>query len=293
MNNILYLQWLTAILGLCANIAAGLPLIIGIGLIAGRRGNARLFLQSAERVFKFGFWITLIGVFYFPLAFLCEVLPYGASAATIINTYFDTAGYPWFFSWLIYLICWLLFAINWLPNMKQLGAADSYPLTFIKKALFGCIILTILFFSTFMLIKWPFAGFPADMDLERVLNAIAKDSLNRFFIALGAAGGASLFVFRDSLMANDIISRWFSGWACIGFIPYLLHGWSFFLGANLNKTMLSVTWNTGMILANVCLTLGVGCWVFNFIKKKEYFIYAGFAMLIIWVSLPFIAKIIV
>lgn len=290
MSHILFLQWCAAVLGLCANVAAGLPLITGLGLIAGRRGNARLFLQSAGSVFKFGFWVTFIGVFYFPLAFLCEVLPYGASAATIINTYFDSAGYPWFFSWLIYLTCWLLFAINWLPNIKLLREADSYQLAFIKKPLFGCILLTILFFTAFMLIKWPFAGLPAAMDFGRVLNAIAKDSLNRFFIALGEAGGASLFVFRDSLTSNAIISRWFSGWACFGFIPHLLHNWSFFLGANLNKTMLSVSWNTGMILANACLTIGVGCWIFNFIKNRKYFNYVGFAMLIIWISLPFIAK---
>lgn len=284
------MQWFVALLFLATNAAAGLPVLIGIGLCAGRRGNAPCYLWAARKLYKFALLLAAPGAFYFPLAYWVQVLPYQNDFLTAWRPFLQLTGLPWSSG----LVCWLagMFCVFLSKNLLPVIPGQTYKLAQIKASLFAAICAAIFYFATYFLVNWPFAGLPAALDFDQAAMAIARNAASHYFMAFGIAGGAGLlWVYADADECSSLVKRWLGAWGCLGYLPHVLRGWSIFLGMAVSGKSFGFGPNyTAAAIALCCASLASVAWAMIALKfaRVRYLTLIGFGFLLVEISMPFI-----
>lgn len=259
-------------------IASALPFITALGLIIGRRGHAAFCLFGSRKLLGLALGLGIAAFFYFPASFLGVLLPYGAPGQ-ILSSLFEPAALPW----LLGSLAWL-FALPLLPlarhALKRVGkpAEDFYAFAAIRPAFMLCCAASALFFMAMLLNKWPFAGLPQGLDMERAVMAIMRSSLREFFRALSPAGAVALLycvwqfattprIFREEKAGAF---RWFSFWAIAGCAPALLANWGLQLGSMAAGTNNSMPGHAALYFyALVFQSLAVALWSWIIVRPEQ------------------------
>lgn len=287
---------LAVILEICQTASAGLPLIITLGLIAGRRGNARFFLYGGKLCLNLAIFLAIAGIFYFPVAYYREIASFNQSAATIWKPFLEAPGLPWSTSAGAQIAGVLLLAAARFLLPGKLG--DSYPLRELKWTLGCCLAAALCLGATCFLINWPFAGYPPELSGERVFQAVFRNAVGRFFndfcpagalgalLALCIPSRQGLYSAKDKIMA----CRWMCVWAFAGYLPWLLQSWAIFIGVSLRGN--PAAFGTGYI-ASHALVLGIlsfalALWLCQTLSKKllPWAICGGLALYVAFKWIP-------
>lgn len=275
--------------------AATLPLIAALSMIAGRRGNASFCIGGSHWLLCLCCGMAISGPLWFALDYLLQVLPYQAGLERALAPLFEQAGVAWsgsFVVWLAGLSCALL-ALRSLGRFARHLNVDSYPVRAIRSPLILAFLAAFLFFSTFMIALWPFAGLPEGLDWERAGLAIWRRASSAYFQALCPAGAIALAMWplwrpRLELRYTGVACRWLAFWAMVGALPYLLTAWGPVLGAARRGATLP-----GLHLQSIdlgALTLATTCWIFLLWKPSYLAFLSLFAMgmLLLRSLLPFV-----
>lgn len=297
------LHWLLALLALMVYASAALPLIMALELIFGRRGNGRFCLFGTARLLDFALCLSISGLCYYPLSYLSQILVFD-SRVSLWAPFFSLPGMPWSSALLAWITGFLiLMACRMLFPASPPGPQDKYPFKFIKKPFSALLGAAFCFWGSFMLVRWPFAGLPQGLDLERAALAIAHDAFRHYFMAFSPAGAFSLAYIAVNLRALEqtatawqisMAFRWFAFWAALGYIPGLLQNWAVAMGLGYRGALSShlATSFFAQITGMSLLTAAIVCWAVAALKKEPLPLLAwlGLALLIFKESLPFILK---
>lgn len=227
-----------ALAGFCVQAAATLPIIAALSLIAGRRGNARICLAGGLELLNLDLFLAATGPIFYLGSYWQQMLPYGTNFAQRIAPLFMPAGMNWSGSTLIWLAGILAgFPAIWgirlrLQNLRE----NTSPVRLIRVPLFFCFLCAFLFFSTFIVINWPFGGLPEVIGWDRAALALWRNAVSNYFLALSSAGAAALLLLalrQQKLPENfvPIATRWLAFWGLAGSLPYLLTRWGYIIGA--------------------------------------------------------------
>lgn len=253
--------------------AATLPLIAALSLIAARRGNASFCINGAAWLLRLCCGLAICGPLWLALDYLLQVLPYQAGFAKALAPLFEKSGLPWSGSFLAWLAGWGCAFLAWrtLGSFARRLNTPSYPVAAMRLPLILAFLAAFFFFSTFMLVVWPFAGLPEGLDWERAGLAIWRRASSGYFQALCPGGAFALAAWpfwRPRLEPGyaQVACRWLSFWAMAGALPYLLTAWGPVLGAvtrgapppGVHFQMVSLG----------ALTLAVACWIFLLWKPR-------------------------
>lgn len=286
-------QWLVALLGFSVWAVSTLPIIIILGLCAGRRGNAAFLLAGNYQLLRGCLILSISGFIYFPASYALLLLPYANPDASFWGPFFQLPGLPWLTSlcaWAAGVFALYLAGAFW---PAKAPADNRYALGFVSSPLWFLLFAAFFFFATFCLINWPFSGLPADVSLEKALMAIFRNGFRHYFMAFAPAGAFGLCLVACSTWSGKKLStawRWLAAWATAGYIPYLLTAWSLTIGAALN-TGAKVGGLTPVMSISL-LSLAVLCWIVALLVKKPLFFLAwlGVFLLVLSESWPFIAR---
>lgn len=274
--------------------AATLPLIAALSMIAARRGNARFCIGGSRWLLRFCCALAICGLVWFALDYLLQVLPYQAGLEKALAPLFEKAGAAWTFGFLGWLagLCCAFVAWRSLGRFALLQE-ERYPVAAIRFPLILAFLAAFLFFLTFMIVVWPFAGLPEGLDWERVGLAIWRSASSTYFQALCPAGALALAawpLWRPQLDENytRVACRWLSFWAMSGVLPYLLTAWGPVLGAATHGA--SPPGAHLQIIGLGALTLAAACWIFLLWKPRYLGFLSLFAMgmLLFRTVLPYI-----
>lgn len=300
----IFFHWFLAILALMVYASAALPLIIALGLIFGRRANARYCLLANARLLNFTLLLGVSGLLFYPLSYLSQILAF-SSPVSIWGPFFSPPGMPWstpLLAWFIGFLT-LLGARAVLP-ISLATPLDRYPFKFIKLPFWLLLGASLCFFASFILFNLPFAGLPMGMNFERAAIVIVIDAFRHYFMAFSPAGAFALVymtVILQSLEQNatpmqiSISFRWLAVWAAVGYVPGLLQKWAVALGLSYRGSLGAHLSDSlfAQVTSMALLTGAIFCWAIVALKKGPVIILAwlGFALLVFKESLPFILKI--
>lgn len=256
--------------------SATLPVIAILTLIAGRRGNSQLCLTGGRLLLKSGFFLGVIGICSFPLAYLGEMLSFGGED-NIWQPFFALPGLPWSGSMTSQICGALLLGAACATMPAQ--AAGQYNFKVFKTPVILSLLAAFAFAATFFLISWPFAGYPQGLSGERVFQAVFRNALNHYFMAFCPAGALSLLlVFPKSALGGreltasekTLACRWLAVWAFIGYVPYLLQSWAILIGVSVRGNIGAAGPNyLGFhLLTLALLSLAVCLWLYQMLSKK-------------------------
>lgn len=234
------LRWVDVILDVCRQAASTLPLIITLGLAAGRRGNGSFLISANLLALNFCIVLGICGIFHFPAAYLCEVIAFHAPSSDLLAPFFQLSGLPWSSS-MAAQICGIPFLFAALNALRKCRiSAESYSLAQIKFPILWCLIAAAFFLAGFFLINWPFAGLPPGLDMERAALAILRNAVRHYFMAFCPAGALGLVYALRMLGTTEfgaperiLACRWMSVWAFIGYVPYFLQATAIVVGINI------------------------------------------------------------
>ncbi len=271
-NLLLYFLKLLSFLGAAAS---ALPLLIALGLIIGRRGNAKFVINGSKKLTPLAIWLACVGIFYFPISYLSVVLPYGLKKS-VLTAILLPEGRPWLVASIIWLvgIVILFLACGIFKRMKSVKNDNKYSFRYIRTPFFLFILASLCFLISYFFENWPFAGLPESLSMENAALAIGQHTMRRFFAAFSPAGAVSL-LFLSWLVAqgrlNDFKTeklaslRWFSFWSCAGAIPSLFTSLSLQLAAWINPPILtSASINNKILLLGLifqCLAVALWVWI--------------------------------
>ncbi len=316
-------QWLLSILSLGAAAAAGLPAVLALTLLAGRRGNARLCAFGAGRMARLAFRLAPLGIF-------CAV---GDHLGLIVQLrgWAGLAGlYPLHpamlpatsaaLAWLAGMVCLFFYLkadaaapLPALPEadqrrvkgrktapdpaLSQWEAPEFRSRLILALAALGC------FFAALALLRWPFAGLPQGMELSAAAEAVLSTSIHDLFAALSPAGAAALLALtclrtgpEGAPPAEDALrkaGRWCALWALLGYIPRCLDRWGLFVGVSLRPGPLPPD-VAAQALGLIPLTLAIACWALLFALRAPRRILwlnlLAIFFLLVRQSLPFVLR---
>lgn len=275
-------QWLAIFVKIFADAAAALPLIIALGLVAGRRGNGRFCLWASEKLLGLALPLSFAGPAYILLRYFSLLLPYNTRGASLLAPLLESSGMAYTSS----IIAWTAGALALYLAQGALAPAlfrhnaetDRYKLSFIKFPLALCLLAAFVFFLTFILLNWPFAGLPQNLDWPRAAMAVCRNAVRHYFMAFCPAGAIALLyafhVYSGNCPASEAQKhnslRWCAIWAAIGYLPYSLQKWGLALGlalrGNADSLMGSIA---SQILALSLLAMAIVCWFWLFFCKKQ------------------------
>lgn len=284
----LFLAASLPLLELCQQAAASLPIIITLGLIAGRRGNSQFYLAGNRTCLKLCLWCAFLGIFYFPLAYLREILSFSQNGGEIWSPFFQPAGLPWStatFAQLLGLLS-LFFAKQRLAFISP----EKYTLRKLCPVLAPLIFTSILCGGTFFLINWPFGGYPAGLSFERIFMAVSRNAAAHYFMAFCPGGAIGLIWTilithkkQEITQKEKILAfRWMSVWAFIGYLPWLLQSWAILIGVSLRGDigLAGPGYLAGHVTALAILSLALCFWLFQALSKKALPLAGAFAFLL-------------
>ncbi|WP_417038703.1 spidroin-2 [Desulfovibrio legallii] len=319
----LYWQWLLSILSLGAAAAAGLPGILILTLLAGRRGNARLCAFGAGRMARLAFRLA-------PLGIVCTLGEHLGLLVQLRGPAGLTGLYPLHpvmlpattavLAWLAGMVCLFFYLkadaaapLPALPPVDQRRAkgkkiAPDPALSQWEEPEFRsrlCLALAALicFFTALTLPRWPFAGLPQGMELSTAAQAVLSTSLHDLFAALGPAGAAALLVLtrlrkgpEGTPLETDALrkaGRWCALWAFLGYIPRCLDRWGLFVGISMRPGPLPPD-VAADALGLTPLTLAIACWILIFaLRAPRRILWLNFLaifFLLVRQSLPFVLR---
>lgn len=291
-------QWLLALVGIAANAAAALPIIIILGIAVGRRGNAAFCIQGTLALFRIALLLSPLGIIFFIGNWLAQIHDFAAIPYLI----FRAASLPYISSAAMWFLGICFLYLSYILLKAKIPSADTYRLSQLKKPLFCCILAACCYFSTYFLINWPFAGLPEGLPLDRAVMAILRNGARHYFYAFCPAGAIALLFalhWQKALAASqqqiDNGIRWLSVWAAIGYLPYLLQRGGVTLGIWLRGNA-GFTASFPGFWAQVCslclLTLAIACWIWLFVAKNKNAALAwlGAGLLFARESVPYMAK---
>lgn len=242
------LIFLQKLLALALSASATLPLLFVMGLVIGRRGNARYCLEFAVPFASFAASLAALSALYFLCTYLAIVLPYNTDRA-IFSALFTKAGLPWLLAsscWLagLILFLWARLALGRLAGCLELEG-DKYKLGQLKTPLICFLLAAAAFMLAFFCENWPFGGLPSGVSLERAGQAVLRYTMHRYFMAFSLAGASGLifayiFFQRRGATRTEFQSptlRFFAFFAVAGLLPGLLQKWGFALGALLGNNI--------------------------------------------------------
>lgn len=269
-----WMRQLQLALGICQQASAGLPLLIILGLAAGRRGNGGFFLSGNRACLDLGLFLAFWGIFYFPTAYLAEILAYGGTESPIWQPFFASPGLPWAASMLAQTGGFIFLCAAKYGMPKNLG--EAYRLRDLRVPLIFCLCALFCLGATFFLINWPFAGYPPGLSGERVFQAVLKNSFRKYFTAFTPAGGVALAwalwkLKKPASEANRLLAcRWLAAWAFAGYLPWLLQTWAILIGVSLRGDFSGagpdyLSWHIASISI---LSLALCFWLCQTLSKK-------------------------
>lgn len=279
---------------LFAQVAATLPLIAALSIIAGRRGNGSLCLAGGRTLLKMGSIFAFAGVVWITVSYLVQVMPYHAGFAQMLAPLLLPAGMPWVSGMAAWLGGWLA-AILALCALLPLSS-DKYPLKYARMPIFLALAAAFFYFASFILLIWPFAGLPQDMSWERAFMAIWRHASRSYFMGFCPAGAFALCLLslwrgRIAIAQLPIATRWLAFWAMAGALPGAFSSWSLTLGAVIGG---SAAGNPQIQLYTLAIfTIAIGCWAF-LIWKPAYMqalAWPALTLLIFKTSLPIVASV--
>lgn len=301
----IFLQWLVAFAGIFANAAAALPLVISLGLVAGRRGNANFCLLASARLLNMALAISVAGILFFAGTYVFQL--FALNAQNILTLILQPASLPWVSSLCVWIVgMTLLFSARAalaLCASRGIVKADRYRLADLKIPLILCLGAALCFFATFLLVNWPFAGLPEGLSPDRAVMAIARNAARHYFMAFCPAGAIALvFAFNTeknfaspAQFGNSI--RWLAAWAAAGCLPHVMQSWGLLIGVWTGGNSLSAFGGYTLSLwthvgALCCLTVAMFCWLWLLLGKyrRPAIAWAALGLLVARESLPFVIR---
>lgn len=219
--------WLLGLLKLISMGAETLPVILALGLIAGRRGHGQFCLAWGEQQLKICRLLALFGFFWLPCAYVGQLVPYGGGAGQMLATLLTPAGMPWLTGFLLWLCG--LGALGLVSLPAGTGSSDDrYCFAYIRQPFCLLFLAFCFFFVALLMPDWPGAGLPAGLGWDRALPAIFRHAMHACFAALCPAGALSLVLIQlrpyAAILANQpaefgVGIRWLAFWAAMGYLP--------------------------------------------------------------------------
>ena len=208
-------------------------------MIAGRRGNARDCLSGGLCLLCLAQGLAAGGPIWFAGSYWQQMLAFNTSIRQMLAPLLMPAALGWSLSLLVWLAGWLgcfLAAGSVRAALSNL-AAENYRLSQIRLPLILSLCSAGLFFATFILIHWPFAGLPENIGWDRVIMAIWRNATSNYFLALSNAGILALLALiwlktRLSRAFAPIATRWLAFWGLAGVLPHALTRWGYALNAS-------------------------------------------------------------
>lgn len=226
------------IAGFSVQAAATLPILAALTMIAGRRGNADVCLGGSLDLINLALILASAGPVWFLGSYWQQMLAYRTDLAQTFAPLLMPAGFSWSGSLLAWLAGWLacFLCASAVKRTCHGWQTDSYPLKAIRIPLFFSLCSATLFFSTFILINWPFAGLPEGIGWDRVVMALWRNATSNYFLAFSNAGVVALVALvylKKKIPAHfvPIAARWLSFWGMAGALPYVLTRWGYVIAA--------------------------------------------------------------
>lgn len=297
-------HWLLALLAIPAQAAAALPLIITLGLIAGRRGNGRFCLQCNFSLLNFCLILAPAGALAVFWDLCLQIPPRDNFWDGLGKACADFAGLPYTTTLLAWLCGYLLLLLArfWPPAPGLIDSRDRLRMAPLKKTLALCLGATFCFFATFWLANWPFAGLPQGLEWDRAIMAIIRNAMRHYFVCFCPSGALALCYALDKFDKNPAFTpeqrrlgrRWLAVWAACGIFPGALTQWGLILGLALRGNLAGqlASGHAASFASLCCVSLAMICWISLIIAKSDrcYLAWAGLGLLIIRQSAPFIMK---
>lgn len=220
-----------------ANGICGLPIIILLGLAAGRRGRGRLCLDANRVLLLFALIASPIVPAHIFGSYLLQILPILPPGGDWLAPLFTSAGFSFLssiFCGLLGCVC-LLCAFLWLriPAARPLFQ-DKYTLGYVAGPMLWCLAAAFFYIGVFWLINWPFAGAPAGMSTDRLLFVIGRNAMHAYFTTLAPAGSIGLvcstFYHFTGLENRKLALRWLACWAGAGYLPHTITALGLIIG---------------------------------------------------------------
>lgn len=298
-------QCIAAIFGIFYNAAAVFPLLTALGLLLGRRENGRFCLLCGEKALFLAQILALVGSGYFIAAYFSALAPYLArGGGNAISPLLERAGLPYvscLVAWILGLVCIYAAKMALAPLISKFNVPyGGYATGFIKFPLIYCFLGALFFFATFMLINWPFAGLPQNMDWSTAAMAIFRNGCDHCFRAFCPAGAIGLLyalhVFLEGSKRENGAIRWLAAWAAVGYIPWILQNWGYAIGVAMRGSASAriMSGMTGQVLALSFITAAIGCWIFIFISRRSrpFLAWLAFGLLVLKEISPFLANVV-
>ncbi len=300
LSPLFFADWASRLLALLVNAEAALPVILVLGLVAGRRGNAGFILAATSRLARFVLALAIVPPLWYFLDYWNQIAPFPVSGGGALGPLFIRAGYGWLFA--ILASSCALFCV-WLAASALTAATadlplddDRYELSRLKTPVFLFLLAATLYFLSFWLINWPFAGLPPELSMERAVAAVGKNAARRYFMSFSAAGATGLAlaaVFPVGPPAlRRLAMRWLAFWAAAGYLPRLLTILGLTIGVAVgnrapNYDLLFHVLDAGSLL---CALL---CWTLILIGKKTspLIVAAGWFFLAAHASAPCLRRV--
>lgn len=278
-------------LRLLTEAAAGMPVILALGLVAGRRGHATFCVDSALLFLRLALPLSLCGPLYYIYDYLVQILPFLAPGASSWAPLFSPPGLPWLTSALVWLFGagFLAAAYLFLRGLAgRVFPGDKYRLANVAKPLVLCLVAAAFFCACNWLINWPFAGFPRDLPEDRVIMAIGRHAMRQTFASFCPAGAIAVLMAARVLpprgKAERGAIRWLAAWAIGGAIPQTIRTSGLALGALLHQS-------SGMVLplgmaeqgaSSLFAWAAILSWacLFPGDRTRALFVWLGFAFLL-------------
>lgn len=299
-NSHIIWQWLLSLLSLPVSAVAALPLVIALGLVAGRRGNGSFCLWGNRKLLNLTCFMAPIAPLYYLFLYLIQIFPY--SPANVFAPLFSLAGLS-YFSCIVcscvscIIIFWAYFFLNKAILHLSLSQ-DKYKMSKLRLPLILCLICAFFSFACMPLQNWPFAGLPDTINWDRAILAIVKNSFRHYFMAFCPAGAIALILAINQQYAvkeqQKAAIRWLSAWAAAGYLPHTLITVGFTIGLAARGSLAGYI-ASGYFLQIISAVVLIGamlCWSMLLFGKdsRTYLAYAGLAFLILYVSSPYIVK---
>lgn len=276
--------------------AATLTLIAALGMIAGRRGNARFCLEGGRYLLQLALLLAVAGPIWFLGSYWQQMRTFKAALGQMLAPLFMPAGLPWSLSLLAWLagcaVCYV--AIRLTQVSLAALQEDRYALAEIRLPLIFSFCAAALFFSTFMLMHWPFGGLPENIGWDRVIMAIWRNATSNYFLALSNGGIIALLtlIYLKRAIPFDFISiaaRWLAFWGVAGLLPYALTHWGYAIGARHARGL--VAQGLKFQITSLALLTGAGICCALLLWKPRFLIplaWAAFGLLLARSFLPLV-----
>lgn len=248
--------------------ASTLPFIAALGMIAGRRGNGHFCLIGSALLLKLTVALAACGPIFYLGSYLQQMLPFRNTFAQMLAPLMQKAGLPWSASALVWIAGWIAscIALKFTEASERQLAQAGYPVQFIRLPLFFALGSAALFFSSFILINFPFGGLPPDIPWDRILMALWRNATSNYFLALAYAGASALLALifiRNFLISENlpIATRWLAFWGIAGVVPYSLIRWGYIIssmraGGAFAHHLEQQTWSLSLLTASaLCCAL--------------------------------------